>query len=416
MPTGSILQVLRLIVGGVGMSDVDCNTSVVNVWDEAPSLCIERRERKIVTDNTGTPKGLSLAGGASSVSTVMSCNARVTLPRFGRGSIVIYNAQRSTAGGARFRAEKGLHRLAPGSYVHVSTGELLELNRGDVLPALDEYRPYGADSVWVSTADDVVQARPDPIRNARASKKKLLNYALNNPWSLFMTMTFAREKVQARRHTDRFDVGIIKAVRVWLNNRRRVYGAFEYLLVPELHKNGAIHIHMLLMGLPESQLVPATYPDGRRRVDAGGRIQWRWVDASVTWGFTDGSKVSDVAAVSQYVSKYISKSFDAQRAWDTELGASAPAQYLPGVSVSGLGSQRFYVSRGVESAPVFVADGMTVELDDTWYVINTDGSRGMGVSRVPGVHMMAAVKFGGLEDDWVRALLDQMLDSRVLDE
>ena len=74
------------------------------------------------------------------------------------------------------------------------------------------------------------------------------------------------------------------------------------------------------------------------------------------------------------------------------------------------------MSRGVESAPVFVADGMTVELDDTWYVINTDGSRGMGVSRVPGVHMMAAVKFGGLEDDWVRALLDQMLDSRVLDE
>jgi hypothetical protein len=120
--------------------------------------------------------------------------------------------------------------------------------------------------------------------------------------------------------------------------------------------------------------------------------------------------------VSQYVSKYISKSFDARRAWAVDTGASAPGQSLQGVSVSGLGYQRFYVSRGVESAPVFVADDMTVVLDDTWYVINTDGSRGFGVSRSPGVRVLAAVKFGGLDDDWVRALLDQMLDSRVLDE
>jgi hypothetical protein len=368
-----------------------------------------------VVDIQNTPDGHTLGGGAFS-SVVMSGSVRVTIPRHGGGSVVVYPGQAKTAGGARFRAVSGVHRLDAGSWVHVSTGEVLELGRGDVLPALDEYRPFGDDPVWVDNVNNVVLARPDAIRNARASRKKLLNYALNNSWQMFMTMTFARDKVQARGHADRFDVGIIKSVRVWLNNRRRVYGAFDYLMVPELHKNGAIHIHMLLMGLPESQMVPALYPDGRRRVDAGGRFQWRWLDASITWGFTDGSKVDDVAAVSQYVSKYISKSFDARRAWDVDTGASAPGQSLQGVSVSGLGYQRFYVSRGVESAPVFVADDMTVVLDDTWYVINTDGSRGFGVSRSPGVRVLAAVKFGGLDDDWVRSLLDQMLESRVLDE
>ena len=406
---------LKSIVGGVGMSvtdySSDVGSSVYSLFRSAGG-----DNSKIVNDNAGTPDGLSLAGGVVSVSGVMSGSVRVTMPRHGGGSVVVYPGQSKTAGGARFRAVSGLHRLESGTYVHVSTGELLELCRGDVLPALDEYRAFGDDPVWVDNVNNVVLARPDAIRNARASRKKLLNYAMNNSWQMFMTMTFARDKVQARGHADRFDVEIIKSVRVWLNNRRRAYGAFDYLMVPELHKNGAIHLHMLLMGLPESQMVPALYPDGRRRVDAGGRFQWRWLDASVTWGFTDGSKVDDVAAVSQYVSKYISKSFDARRAWDVDTGASAPGQSLQGVSVSGLGYQRFYVSRGVESAPVFVADDMTVVLDDTWYVINTDGSRGFGVSRSPDVRVLAAVKFGGLDDDWVRSLLDQMLESRVLDE
>ena len=273
MRTGYILQLLNLIVGGVGMSVIYSDDVNASGLVSLPSQVAGLYDSKIVSDNTGTPDGLSLAGGVVSVSGVMSCSVRVTMPRHGGGSVVVYPGQAKIAGGARFRAVVGVHRLDSGSWVHVSTGELLELGRGDVLPALDEYRPFGDDPVWVDNVNNVVLARPDAIRNARASKKKLLNYALNNSWDMFMTMTFARDKVQVRGHADRFDVEIIKSVRVWLNNRRRAYGAFEYLMVPELHKNGAIHLHLLLMGLPESQLVPALYPDGRRRVDAGGRFQ-----------------------------------------------------------------------------------------------------------------------------------------------
>ena len=85
--------------------------SAVELYDDGACDRVDSLSRygghddsKIVIDNAGTPDGLSLAGGASSVSTVMSCNVRVTMPRFGGGSIVIYNAQRSTAGGARCAA------------------------------------------------------------------------------------------------------------------------------------------------------------------------------------------------------------------------------------------------------------------------------------------------------------------------
>ena len=196
MRTGYILQVLKSIVGGVGMSTVE-------VYDDGVCDRVNPLSRygghvsKIDSDNTGTPDGLSLAGGVVSVSGVMSGSVRVTMPRHGGGSVVVYPGQSKTAGGARFRAVSGLHRLESGTWVHVSTGEILELGRGDVLPALDEYRPFGDDPVWVDNVNNVVLARPDAIRNARASRKKLLNYALNNSWQMFMTMTFARDKVQA---------------------------------------------------------------------------------------------------------------------------------------------------------------------------------------------------------------------------
>lgn len=370
---------------------------------------------KINSDIAGTPDGLPLVGGVF-VPVKFRGHARVTLPKNGGGRVVMSLPQKnSAAGGVRFRADAALHRLASGTWVSLDTGEVVRLAVGDVLPAVDEYQPIGDDRVWADD-DGVVLARSYALSNAKRSRRRMLEYAFHNDWMYFITMTFDARKLEQRGIKSRFDVIIIQRVREWLNNRRRVYGpAFKYLMVPELHKNGAIHLHMLVMGLPESQLVPALYSDGRRRVDASGRVQNRWVDASAVWGFTDGSAVDSVESVSKYVSKYISKSLDAAHAWDaatTGRAAAAAGQGLPGVAVSGLGYRHFYVSQGLESAPVFAGDGVEVELDDSWFVVNSDGSAGMGPSTAPGVFPVVAVRDCSISDDWLCSILDDLLESK----
>ena len=72
------------------------------------------------------------------------------------------------------------------------------------------------------------------MRRARAQVREL---ALCNPFSWFVTLTLDRSKV------DRYDMeAITRKLNAWLDNRVRRKG-LKYVLVPERHKDGAIHFH-----------------------------------------------------------------------------------------------------------------------------------------------------------------------------
>ena len=74
------------------------------------------------------------------------------------------------------------------------------------------------------------------LRRARAQVREL---ALANDFSLFVTLTLNGEMV------DRYDmIAITKKLNVWLDNQVRRRG-LAYVLVPERHKDGAIHFHGL---------------------------------------------------------------------------------------------------------------------------------------------------------------------------
>jgi hypothetical protein len=81
------------------------------------------------------------------------------------------------------------------------------------------------------------EIREDSIRRARI---KIMDIAHANRFEYFVTFTLNQEKV------NRYDKDmILKKLHSWL--KRRAHD-FKYILVPELHEDGAIHFHGFVSG------------------------------------------------------------------------------------------------------------------------------------------------------------------------
>lgn len=130
------------------------------------------------------------------------------------------------------------------------------------------------------------------MRRARAQVREL---ALANDFSLFVTLTLNREKV------DRYDMAAItRKLNGWLDNQVRRRG-LAYVLVPERHKDGAIHFHGLFNDALEAV--------DSGHADSGGHTIYNlpgW-----TLGFTSAIRLyGDREQAIGYVTKYIGKQGD----------------------------------------------------------------------------------------------------------
>lgn len=136
-------------------------------------------------------------------------------------------------------------------------------------------------------------------KGARRACKELYQLARCNDFNLFVTFTLDKAQV------DRYDAKeVIKRLNVWLDNRVRRKD-LRYVLVPERHKDGAIHFH----GLINSDAVKLR---DSGHTDRAGRTIYNvtdWKFGFTTAVFLDGQ----YPAVCRYVSKYITKQvFDGQ--------------------------------------------------------------------------------------------------------
>lgn len=75
------------------------------------------------------------------------------------------------------------------------------------------------------------------LRALRRAREKCKDLAFCNDFTHFVTLTFNKEYVDRYSYDD-----IYKRLRVWLSNRVSRQGLF-YVLIPEHHKDGAIHYH-----------------------------------------------------------------------------------------------------------------------------------------------------------------------------
>ena len=158
------------------------------------------------------------------------------------------------------------------------------------------------------------------------ARKNVLELGLCNPWEWFCTFTLDKEKYN-RYDLERFHKDFTQWIR---DQRKKSCSPIRFLLVPELHQDGAWHMHGLMYGVPGLvSFVVLRKNNGWRIPDKlvdGG--YFCWMDFHEKFGFCSLGSISDPIAVSFYTAKYVTKSMG-----DT------------GVDV---GKHLYYCSRGLE--------------------------------------------------------------------
>lgn len=163
--------------------------------------------------------------------------------------------------------------------------------------------------------------------NLFRAKARITELSLCNDWQYFVTLTLDPKKY------DRYNLKkYIKDLSQFIRDQRKKYGAeIKYLLVPEMHENGAWHMHGLLMGLNDDMLSP------NGNCDKHGNLYFHWTGYAKKFGYMSLSPVRDSVAVGLYMRKYITKTLA-----DTVLE---------------VGNHTYYSSRGLKNA------GDSIELD-----------------------------------------------------
>lgn len=133
------------------------------------------------------------------------------------------------------------------------------------------------------------EIRLDSLKRARDS---VFDIVYNNDWDYFLTITFDSKLI-----SDRYDSELIKnKVKKWLDNMVARKG-LKYILVPEFHKDGAIHCHALTN--KAFKLVDSTKKTNGKTIY---NVQdWKY-------GFSTAIEVTgDKQSLSFYITKYLTK-------------------------------------------------------------------------------------------------------------
>lgn len=160
------------------------------------------------------------------------------------------------------------------------------------------------------------QGDGDIQRAMRRARAQVRDLALCNPFTHFVTLTLDSAQV------DRYDMAAItRKLNAWLSNQVQRRG-LKYVLVPERHKDGAIHFHGFFNDALERSDSGTVIPPGggkpRRPRSKAQRADWLAQGGRVVWnlpgwslGFTTALElVGEYSRAVSYVCKYIGKQGD----------------------------------------------------------------------------------------------------------
>lgn len=139
-----------------------------------------------------------------------------------------------------------------------------------------------------------------------AAKRRMIEtIKANEDFCYFFTGTFDPK----RWNSQNFDT-LYRSLTRWLRGR-----GIKYILIPELHKDGKkVHFHGVFNATIEPYLaefnlkhkLPMFIRNGLR----DGRLLFNCPDYAKTYGYVSIEKIKNLDAVANYVSKYITKSFE----------------------------------------------------------------------------------------------------------
>lgn len=141
------------------------------------------------------------------------------------------------------------------------------------------------------------------------TRRTVRDYIFCNHFDYFCTFTFNQEKI------DRFNYADCrkKLTRVFNNYKNRYSPGFRYVMVPEFHRNGAVHFHGVVSGIREEDLTVPDYIFKRDRKsgelllvpNTKKYVDWKYYSEKL--GFFSCSAIRNSTACGVYMSKYITK-------------------------------------------------------------------------------------------------------------
>lgn len=129
--------------------------------------------------------------------------------------------------------------------------------------------------------------------SVRRTRTVLSDLCLCNQFDLFCTFTF-----DPARYNSKNLLACRRYMNTWIRNAKERHSPdLKFIIVPELHKSGAIHFHALLRGF-EGQLKDSKHTANGRKVY--NIKNWHF-------GFSTAVYIDNLQAVSSYIKKYITK-------------------------------------------------------------------------------------------------------------
>ncbi len=147
------------------------------------------------------------------------------------------------------------------------------------------------------TIKDIENYEDNIQRSVRRTRSVMFDYAKCNNFTLFATFTFSPKKV------DRYDLlGCTNKMQSWLWRQQRKHnGDLKYVIVPEKHKDGAIHFHGMFEGYT-GELKKTKVIQNNKRV---------YNLPAFRYGFTNVQHLDeDNEKAAAYICKYITKDMD----------------------------------------------------------------------------------------------------------
>lgn len=178
---------------------------------------------------------------------------------------------------------------------------------------------------------------PSTDRSRQRALRQCYDYLINNgDLNLFITLTLSKEKINRYSYDE-----IIKKLNIWLDNRVRRKG-LKYIIIPEFHKDGAIHFH----GIINSGAV--------EMVDSGKKKRGKTIyNLDFPYGFTTAMYIDGAdagAKVANYCLKYMTKA-------DKKVGGryylhggnlNVPVERFPDVSINEVPGTAFEIFPSTE--------------------------------------------------------------------
>lgn len=167
----------------------------------------------------------------------------------------------------------------------------------------EEYYTYNLKPV------EIVKEKPEKklANNIIRAKAHIYELAICNDWDYFCTFTIDKTKYD-RYDLRKFHIDFTRMIRNL--NRKDGYN-IKYLLIPEMHKDGAWHMHGLLSGLPDQEVRAFDKKEHLPLYIIEKLINnesiFSWSRYQNKFGFCDLENIKDIHKVSAYITKYISK-------------------------------------------------------------------------------------------------------------